>query len=68
MPPDILISHIFDDSGMRENSMSDIVSRLIRVFGNKTFIRNLSRPVNAWLDVAVGEVTSDIVAFISSLE
>ena len=31
-------------------------------------MRNLSRPVNAWLDVAPEEAVSDIVAFISSLE
>ena len=64
----LLKTYIFDDSRMRENSIYDIVDRLGRVFGNKTFMRNLSRPVNAWLDVAPEEVTSDIVAFISSLE
>ena len=64
----LLSAYIFDDSGMRENTISDIASRLVRVFGNKTFMRNLSRPVNAWLDVDIGEVTSSIVAFVSSLE
>lgn len=64
----LLKTYIFDDSRMRENSIYDIVDRLGRVFGNKTFMRNLSRPVNAWLDVAPEEASSDIVAFISSLE
>ena len=64
----LLKAYIFDDIGMRENSIYDIVNRLGRVFGNKTFMRNLSRPVNAWLDVEPEEATSDIVAFISSLE
>lgn len=64
----LLKAYIFDDNGMRENSIYDIVNRLGRVFGNKTFMRNLSRPVNVWLDVKPEEASSDIVAFISSLE
>ena len=64
----LLKAYIFDDSRMRENSIYDIVDRLGRIFGNRTFMRNLSRPVNAWLDVAPEEAVSDIVAFISSLE
>lgn len=64
----LLKAYIFDDSKMREGTVSDIVGRLLRVFGNKTFMRNLSRPTNAWLDVMPEKATSGIVAFISSLE
>lgn len=32
------------------------------------FMRNLSRPVNAWLDVPPEEAAASITAFISSLE
>lgn len=64
----LLRAYIFDDAGMRENAISDIVARLGRVFGNKTFMRALSRPANAWLDVPAGKATATIVAFISSLE
>lgn len=63
----LLKTYVLDDTRMQENSISDIVGRLGRVFDNKTFMRNLSRPINAWLDVAPEVVTSDIVAFISSL-
>ena len=71
---DIVLKAV-QDSGFHDNLtvkggvvMSAITGRLRRVFGNKTFMRNLSRPVNAWLDVAPEEVTSEIIAFISSLE
>jgi predicted nucleotidyltransferase component of viral defense system len=64
----LLQGYIFDDAGMRENAISDIVARLGRVFGNKTFMRALSKPANAWLDVPAGKATATIVAFISSLE
>lgn len=64
----LLRAYIFDDAGMRENTISDIVARLGRVFGNKTFMRALSRPANAWLDVPADKATAIIVAFISSLE
>lgn len=64
----LLRAYIFDDAGMRENAISDIVARLGRVFGNKTFMRALSRPANAWLDVPADKATATIVAFISSLE
>ena len=60
-------SYIFDDAGMRENGIADVVGRLERVFGNKTFMRSMSRPANAWLDVAPEKVAADIVSFISSL-
>ena len=59
--------YIFDDAGMRENAIPDIAARLGRIFGNKTFMRALSRPANAWLDVSAEEAAADIVAFISSL-
>lgn len=64
----LLRAYIFDDAGMRENAISDIVARLGRVFGNQTFMRALSRPANAWLDVPADKATATIVAFISSLE
>ena len=59
---------ILDDAGMRETSISGIKERLGRVFGNKTFMRSLSKPVNAWLDVPAEEVATAIISFISSLE
>ena len=64
----LLKDYIFDDNGMRENSTSDIVARLVRIFRNKTFMRSLSKPTNAWLDVPAEAATSAIIAFISSME
>lgn len=59
--------YIFDDDGMRGNPVSDIAARLGRISGNKTFLRALSNPANAWLDVPAGEAVAEIAAFIASL-
>lgn len=60
-------TYILDDHDMRENSTSDIVVRLNRIFGNRQFMRSISKPTNAWLDVPVDKVTSDIIAFLTAL-
>jgi hypothetical protein len=47
--------------------MTTIVTRITRVFSNKKFINNLSKPVNAWLEVSPEVVTEAIISFLSSL-
>ncbi len=64
----LIEEYILDDENMRENSISDIKTRLARTFDSKMFMRSLSRPVNAWLDVPAKEATATIIAFVSSLE
>ena len=59
--------YIYDDALMRENVLSDIDKRLHRVFGDKSFIRALSNPTNAWLDVPTDKATSELLSFLSSL-
>ena len=59
--------YIFDDVLMRENGLSDIEKRLRRVFGDKSFMRALSYPTNAWLDVPTDKATSELLSFLSSL-
>ena len=59
--------YIYDDALMRENVPSDIEKRLHRVFGDKSFIRALSNPANAWLDVPTDKATSELLSFLSSL-
>lgn len=60
--------YIFDDAGMREDGILDIVARIERIFSNQAFMHNVSRPANAWLDVPVEEAAAALVAFISALE
>ena len=64
----MLKESILDDVRMRENAIADVVARLSRVFGNRAFMRSLSKPANAWLDLSAEEVASAILAFISSLD
>ena len=63
-----LKSYVYDDSEMRENTLTEIASRIRRIFSSKTFMSNLSKPANAWLDESVEGVASQIISFISSLE
>ena len=63
----LIRAYILDDQGMREKSMTDILARLSRIFGNRQFMRSISKPVNAWLDISAEKATSSIIAFLASL-
>ena len=56
--------YVFDDPKMRENSLGDVLARLKRIFGNGRFMRGLSNPVVAWLDVRTEDVVSGILTFL----
>lgn len=60
--------YVYDDIMMREKVLLDIVNRLQRIFGNKSFMRALSQPANAWFDTPVDKAVSDLLSFVSSLE
>ena len=59
--------YVFDDSKMLENSIGDVFARLKRIFNNSRFMRGLSNPAVAWLDVEAGDVVSGILVFFENL-
>lgn len=63
-----LKSYVYDDLEMRENTLTEIDNRLRRIFSSKTFMSNLSKPANAWLDESADGVANQIISFVLSLE
>ena len=55
--------YIFDDEAMLERNVSDIESRLARIFSSKTFIKRLANPDAAWLDEPIETVVGTLMAF-----
>lgn len=63
-----LNTYIFDDPGIRENQMQDIIRRVNATFNNRLYRRNISRArrVN-WLDISYEEAFSTIVDYLRKL-
>ena len=60
-------TYIFDDSGMKETDMADIIRRIDITFNNRLYRRNIERATRAnWLDVSVNEAFSRIRSFLNS--
>ena len=64
---DLLKTYIFEDSKLRETDISEILSRLNRIFKDKGFLKGLKKPTSAWLDVPTETATKAILNFIGSL-
>ncbi|MBR5428066.1 MAG: nucleotidyl transferase AbiEii/AbiGii toxin family protein [Clostridia bacterium] len=58
---------IFADSGLKENSIADIIRRVEATFSNRRYRQNLSTSKKNWLGTDVDDVLSGILAFLISL-
>ena len=58
---------IFDDPGMRENFMQDVLQRIGNTFSNQIYMSRLSGSRKNWLERPVDEVIETILVFIKSL-
>lgn len=58
---------IFDDSGMRENSIDEIVKRVEAVFGDDTYKQRVDKSDKRWIDDDVNNVFNGIVEYLKSL-
>jgi predicted nucleotidyltransferase component of viral defense system len=63
-----LKSYVYEDAKMQENAISDVEGRLRRIFANKTFMRNLSKPANAWLNETADRVADQLILFVSTMK
>ena len=59
--------YIYDDSGMRENDINDIVKRVERTFKDKTYLSNLKKSKKNWLDQEISAVLTKILEFLKCL-
>ena len=62
-----LNTYIFNDNEMHENSESDAVNRIQRIFSNETYMKSLLRSNKNWLDESVAEVTTELINFLKLL-
>ena len=63
-----LKSYVYEDAKMQENAISDVEGRLRRIFANKTFMRNSSKPANAWLNESADRVADQLILFVSTMK
>ena len=59
---------IFADSGMRENTIDDIIRRVESTFSNKRYVGRLKGSEKNWLDLEVADVLSGILDCLNSLK
>lgn len=55
---------IFDDDGMRENTMEDVVRRVESAFKDKRYLEQIASSRQRWIDEDVEEITVGIVEFL----
>ncbi|MBR1385446.1 MAG: nucleotidyl transferase AbiEii/AbiGii toxin family protein [Bacilli bacterium] len=58
---------IFQDDKMRENSISDIYSRLDGVFSSRVYRSNLNNPKNNWLDIRIDDAIESVLNYVNEL-
>lgn len=57
-------TYIFNDSGMRENSMQDILERVKSVFKSATYKRRVDSSDKRWIDDDIDSIFDEIVTFL----
>lgn len=65
---DYIRLYVFQDAKMREKTNDDICRRLTRIFSNADYMKGLSNPACAWMDVDPVTATKGIVDSIKRLE
>ncbi len=61
-------SYIFNDEGMRENSISDIVKRVEKVFQNSAYQQRVNRSDKRWIDEPIDEILNEILFFLKEIK
>lgn len=59
--------YIYDDNGMRENNINDIIQRVDRTFKDKIYLSNLKKSKKNWLGQDIDAVVAKILDFLSRL-
>ena len=58
---------VFEDEGMRENTVDDIIKRLRRIEDDNKFLNELKKSKNNWLSVNLNTVIKEIINTISKI-
>ncbi|MBQ8559021.1 MAG: nucleotidyl transferase AbiEii/AbiGii toxin family protein [Tyzzerella sp.] len=60
-------TYIFNDSGMRENDMMDVVKRVKSVFGNVAYKNRVDKSDKRWIDDDIEDIFEKIINFLKEL-
>ena len=58
---------IFNDSNMKENNISDIISRLNQILSSKRYLAMLNDPKVNWLNIPIEEVINNVMQYFNNL-
>lgn len=58
---------IFDDPGMRENELKDIIKRLKSVFGDRTYKQRVDKSDKRWMDDRIEDIFARIVNYLEGI-
>mgnify|MGYP003571277045 CR=1 FL=1 len=59
---------IFNDTKMKENSITDIINRLNEILNSKRYFNMLNDPKVNWINLPINEVVDNILNYFKSLE
>lgn len=59
--------YIFNDDGMRENNITDIIMRLQRIFSDKRYKQTLDRSDKRWIDEDIDTILNGLLDFIRKI-
>jgi len=59
--------YIYNDEGMRENNLDDVIKRVEKTFSDKNYMKNLKGSKKNWLDKNFSEVINSITDFLRKL-
>lgn len=59
--------YIYQDSGMRENNIDDIVKRLEMTFHNKMYQRRILTSDKKWIDENIDDIFKALISFLNTL-
>lgn len=60
-------TYIYEDEGMKESTIEDIIARVQKTFSGKQYIKKLGTSKKNWLDISNETVLKDILDFLKSL-
>ena len=61
----VLCELIYSDSGMRENTIEDILKRVQSTFSNEQYLERVSSSRQRWIDEDIHVITNGIMGFLS---
>ena len=59
--------YIYNDEGMKQNTIEDVIVRVQRTFSDKRYIKNLETSKKNWLEISAKDALKNIMDFFATL-